>query len=60
MKEFPLTIYLRQKKYSSDLTPIINQEEINEEIALDSLDIKWRFRGSTQQQLFAMAGWRVS
>lgn len=40
MKEFPLTIYFRQKKYSSDLTPIINQEEINEEIALDSLDIK--------------------
>ena len=40
MKEFPLTIYLRHKIYSSDLTPVINQEEINELIVLDSLDIK--------------------
>lgn len=40
MKEFPLTIYLRHKMYSSDLIPTINQEEINEEIVIDSLDIK--------------------
>ena len=40
MNEFPMTIYLRHKMYSSDLTPVINQEEINEMIVLDSLDIK--------------------
>ena len=40
IKEFPLTIYLRHKMYSSDLTPIINQEEINEQIKLDSVYFK--------------------
>jgi phenolic acid decarboxylase len=39
-QEFPLIIYLRQKMFGSDLTPIINEVEISEEITVDTVALK--------------------
>jgi hypothetical protein len=38
--KFPLRIYFRQKMFASDLTPVINVEEIPEEIKVDTVALK--------------------